>query len=459
MKLLGGTCTLWPSKKSLFPHVDLGSVLLRQNAGTFELSGVHRVGHGSWAIYDEGVFYIKNQTIFGFDGSCLPLKGDLQAYRSLCVGCDAVALWSRNEYSIFDHFGEPIWHGDWATRIDQILFVSSSLLILRSQATISAIDAQKLPLWELNLRKGSSGGTITNVVASHHIDRIYVGYGDKEIGKKLYCINLKTGQIISENSPIGSIRYRSVTLEDSACFFVDESFAYKLVAETGLIDIKQDISSSENNRAVAYTKNTICVMYQSSARLLVLDKVSLKILQNLKLGRDGHQLVAIASTDRGVALKVQPTYAQRQDEAAYGVFLSEEELLEGSLPDLTPEALEVSILESKTEDGFDVTINIHPSLPVGDFLRHVSFGLWNAAFEYGYYVNPFDQTESRPGNPSFTGRIVLDVSAYKFDEDQKSAFDAVINNAKQVMCGEGPARGCLWAGTQNGVNVSIEVKQ
>lgn len=446
-----------------FPLLSIGQALISfsgQGDDTNYLGG--KFSPSNLRANTNAVNFMEQGKIFGIKNSLISSVfafGESYADFTLAYAHgDCFGILNRNKYAIACG-GKIVLSGSLQKRVSRIIYVSADLVVLSRGTTIFALQSDGQEVWSLDLQLGSGIGIIHDATFAIEPCRLCINYGEQGRGNFIYILDLVNGEVISLQDLEVGVRSGSILVENGAFHFSDGNTMYQIDGKTGVELLKVTIPFSEPIWSKAYTKNTICFLLKDSSSIAVVDKKTAALLHFINLGGGEFKGSDIIGNDFGIVIELVSSSAMRLDEATYAAFISEDDLMKGVAPVLAPEALQASATESGPHDNFDLLIQVRSGLGFADFLRHTSFALWKFSFDYAYYVDSVDRSISRPGDSKFSGRIVLDIGSYKLDEGQSIAFGSILSNARQIMCGEGPARGCLWAGTQNGVNVSIEVKQ
>lgn len=433
-------------------------------SGGFKLFSGKFLGVKNWKSHNDSIYFVSESYLCHFEGETVarvPLAECFSDSYLELIDEKYVGISEYKKYAFYDRSGNILLKNELKDRVDGLCYYHPDLHIVYAGKNLVAFDSALDERWRASLRVGDIKGSVKEAVSNPQYARVFVKYFDQQGHKIIYVLDSDSGEILAAHYADQAFRGGSFVLRDKNVFFADRSSFCQVDIDSGAVVKKVALPKVGEPLGTAYTKNTICLMHTENAQLLILDKNTLEVLHALALGQGKYKAVDIAGNSTGLMVKLQSNAAIRSDESAYGVFLTDDQLLQGFMPDLTPEKLEASIDKVLVEGAlFDVRISVNPGLSAADFLRHTSQALWSAAFQYATYVSAIDDTEARSGDPDFNGRLILDISAYRdLDKEHQAAMDGIIEGAKTTMQGWGPLRGCLWVdlGTDSERTIELEV--
>ena len=385
-------------------------------------------------LLDKGIFiefgeeFIKRET---------PLAG----YSEFAYFSDGIiGVIDGDNYAFYDlEKNTPLFEGEDDDGVDDLCFYSPDVHIYKEYKRLVARNNQGEKLWELKLEEGRRFGIIQRFVAIPEAGVLFVYFDDSEpddLRRLIVTIDSKTGQVLRETR-VGNRVYRDGFFQSGdAVTVIDDRYVWQLDAKNGEVIAKFECEFLKAGLSLAFTESTLSIICENG-QLVILDKITLNHLHTLDLGQ-GQYHCHMTGNKAGVAVRLADKNSFNGNAYGYGLYLTDEQLVNGEMPDLTPEPLAASVEKTPAEGGYNLTVTLNPELTVADFLRHLSHALWQTAYEHCTLVDAIDSTNVRLGPPDFMGTLTLNLkNAPELTDEQEQAVDAIIEGAKRTMCGLG----------------------
>lgn len=443
--MISGSSSFLSINKYSLPVLDLSTALLIRDADALEFWGVSQVGSIKSGYIGDSVCFSKDGNIYTYEGfkekkQSLPMG--MQAMKIACITGDLIGLKESKSFACCNAEGELLYSLDLSKRISYVYFVSPDLAIINSRERVLAINKLGVMEWEKTFQIDKGTGFIQKALPVPEYSKLFIHYGESpsegnDAGHtKLLVVDVLSGDTLLNYDINNRIYKDGFFVDEDVLWMVDDAAVWKLSAATGENISYKKLDGLNGGNSLTFTESTLVVSHEHGP-LYIYDKTTLNHLHTLDLGQ-GQYNCHMAGNKTGVAVRLVDKNAFKGGGAGYGLYLTDEQLVKGEMPDLTPEPLAASVEKTPTEGGYNLTVTLNAELTVADFLRHLSHALWQTAYEHCTLVDAIDSTNVRLGPPDFMGTLTLNLkNAPELTGEQEQAINAIIEGAKRTMCGLG----------------------